>query len=238
MKKKLIKRFVSGLLAAAIVFTTAPIINFGTTVTAEAGNKTKVELDGPFNKDSPIYVGKSSVFGLNLLFFAGMKSKAKYTITTNSKNLSIKMHWKDYLEMCKEQSPHFDDLVAEYSYNLLYTINAKKAGIYKVTIKENYKGTTRTLVKNAKFYVSEPKLAKSSITMKPHASIYMDSLLKNYYLGSYKYNVTKGKNTVVKVKKDDSDNKCIVAKSAGKAEIVFSDYYGKKCGTLTITVKK
>ena len=92
MKKSIVKRFACALAAA--------VVNATTSVTAEAKKKKAAKttisyLGGPFDKNMGIYPGKSDVQGAEMLVFSNMKAKAKYTITTNSKNLSIKMDPSD-----------------------------------------------------------------------------------------------------------------------------------------------
>lgn len=233
MKNKMIKRIACGMVAAAMVLTAAPVINAATSVTAEAKTKkekkTKITFaDGPFNKDKGIYVGKSTLTGYDFLVFSNMKAKAKYLIKTNSKNLSIKMQ-------ALKKKDHMS--ASWWAYNndyLEYTINAKKAGTYKVTITEKYKGHTRTLKKNAKLYVTEPK-AKESYTAYVGNKFDVSKLLSNYPgYGYFKYQIVEGGDSILSM---DDDHSYYNPLADGNAKVKIFDENDKDCGTVNVTVK-
>lgn len=234
MKKTIVMKLACAIAAAALVLTTVPFINSSSPVTAEAKTKktpnTKiVYMGGPFDKDSGIYPGKTDLQGDNLIIFSDFKANGKYTFTTNSKNLTIKMDTKTVKQIYGKSWTRYNDFIT-------YHINAKKTGTYKVTIKEKYKGVTRTLKKNAKFYVVEPKVKKSA-TAYVGTFLNPDKLIENYSGSYYEFSIAEGENTVVEVAKDEYDSYSIKPIAEGTAKVNILDAYGKVYGETTVTVK-
>ena len=150
MKKTIIEKFIVGLLTAAMVFTAAPEVGALTNANVSAYAKTKekaAKVTINFNRNdgyaNGYYVGKQTIDGYNFITIQNMKSSAKYTFTTNSKNLSIKADAKATKKLLKQWGEKGN--WTKYPENVQYVINSKKAGTYKVSVKEKYKKKTRTL---------------------------------------------------------------------------------------------
>ena len=141
MKKSIFKKIICSLLAAAVVVTAAPEVGAITGITAEAKTKAaKITWKGAaFNKKEGIYVGKTSLQGVDgFLVFANLKASGSYWVTTNSKNLTVKMDVNSVKKQFKDKS-----FWVNYGDCIPFHINAKKPGTYKITVKEKYKGKTR-----------------------------------------------------------------------------------------------
>lgn len=157
MKKTIIQKFIAGLLTAAMVFTAAPevgaLTNTSITAYAKTEKATKVHVNHrSLKKKVGILVGKQYVDGL--IKFDHMKAKAKYSFTTNSKNLSVSLDISTMKKWMKGQG--LSGSWTQYSDDLPFIVNSKKPGTYKVTVKEYYNGRTRNL-KTFNLYVYNPK---------------------------------------------------------------------------------
>lgn len=237
MKNGYIKKIAAVTLAAVMMVTTVPALSLvlNPAVTAEAKTKKKAKKKARKKKEnepkSSFYVNKDIangkaqengyILGVGKFNYYGWisiynrKPKAKYTFTTNSKNLSVKYNVK----------------------NDEFTITAKKAGKYKITGKEKYKGKTRNLgTKTVKAY--EPKLLTKSITAYKEDVISAEDYLDSTTSGLWKHTITEGKD-LIRYDKDHSTSLgdgIVVGGKAGTAKVQIKDYYGKKIGTLTINV--
>ena len=245
MKSAYLKKLAAGVLVAAMAVTAVPEVSqlVNPTVTAQAAKKkkkakktknAKVEcLGSAFDKDGGVLVGKQRIFGSGIVEFTNYKPSGKYTFTTNSKNLSINLD-----NSCiKTLKKYYEKGWTINNDDMFYNVTAKKPGTYKVTIKEKYKGKTRTLKKNAKFYVYEPE-AKSEVTAYLGTDLYFSELSNNNAIGNFNHDFVEGENTVVSVvDSNDGDYKVLRPLAEGQAKIKITDYYGKECGTVSVTVK-
>ena len=159
MKSGYLKKFAAGVLVAAMAVTAVPAVSqiVNPTVTAEA-RTSKAKLHFAENGEYTVLgVGKQT--GCYFLI-ENEKSKAKYTFTTNSKNLKVSRK-KD----------------GDY-------IVAKKTGTYKVTCKEKYKGRTTKIgtvklkvhkqgAKNATVYVEDKQFHVSEFIKHPYSPWYI-----------------------------------------------------------------
>lgn len=246
MKAGTIKRIAAGMLAAAVVLTCAPEVSSAVdqTVTAQAAKKKKkakktknakvAYLGTAFDQDYGVYVGKQILGGEDLAVFSDYKASGKYTFTTNSKDLSIKLD-NSSVKMLKDSFGK--DWTRNNDY-LSYDVTAKKPGTYKVTIKEKYKGKTRTLKKNAKLYVYEPEASSEECTAYIGDYISLSTLLSSSAAGDYNFEVVEGADTVLSViTEDDGAYTNLKPIAEGQAKVKITDLYGKDCGIATVTVK-
>lgn len=246
MKSAYLKKLAAGVLVAAMAVTAVPAVSqlVNPTVTAQAAKKkkkakktknAKVEyLGSAFNQDEGMYVGKQILGGSSLAIFSEYKASGKYTFTTNSKDLSIKLD-NSSVKMLKDSFGK--DWTRNNDY-LSYDVTAKKPGTYKVTIKEKYKGKTRTLKKNAKLYVYEPEVIGDECTAYIGNYTSPAMLLSNNAIGDYYFDVVEGKDTVLsETSADDGDYQVLKPIAEGQAKVKITDLYGKDCGTATVTVK-
>lgn len=103
-------------------------------------------------------VGKSDTF---LVIQSYRNQDAKYTYTTDSKNLSVK-------EVVKKEEG------SKNVYKVYQTVTAKKAGTYKVTVKETYNKKTRT--------VGEFKVLIEKARVSEETSLYSGESMLGFYL--------------------------------------------------------
>lgn len=248
MKSAYLKKLAAGVLVAAMAVTAVPAVSqlVNPTVTAQAAKKkkkakktknAKVErLGSAFNQDEGMYVGKQRIIGSYLVEFSNYKPSGKYTFTTNSKDLSIKLD-----NSCiKTLKKYYDKGWTINNDDMIYNVTAKKPGTYKVTIKEKYKGKTRTLKKNAKLYVYEPEVISDEYTAYIGNNISPSMLLSRHYTaGDYNYEVVEGADTVLSATTaaDDGDYPILKPIAEGQAKVKITDLYGKDCGTVSVTVK-
>lgn len=252
MKSAYLKKLAAGVLVAAMAVTAVPAVSqlVNPTVTAQAAKKKKKAkktknakvtwLGTAFDKTCGVFVGKQSLSGNDLVIFSDYKSSGKYTFTTNSKNLSIKLD-NSSIKSLKEE--YGNDWTRNNDY-LSYDVTAKKPGTYKVTIKEKYKGKTRTLKKNAKLYVYEPEAISDECTAYIGNYYDPDMLLSNAEgpIGDYNFDIVEGKDTVLSVVPSGDDEYDEVAGdlqpiAEGSAKVKVTDLYGNDCGTVTVNVK-
>lgn len=248
MKSAYLKKLAAGVLVAAMAVTAVPAVSqlVNPTVTAQAAKKKKkakktknakvAYLGTAFNQDGGVYVGKQMLGGEDLAAFSDYKASGKYTFTTNSKDLSIKLD-NSSVKMLKDSFGK--DWTRNNDY-LSYDVTAKKPGTYKVTIKEKYKGKTRTLKKNAKLYVYEPEASSEECTayIGDYNYISPSTLLSSSAAGVYNFEVVEGADTVLSaITEDDGDYTTLKPIAEGQAKVKITDLYGKDCGTATVTVK-
>lgn len=247
MKSAYLKKLAAGVLVAAMAVTAVPAVSrlVNPTVTAQAAKKkkkakktknAKVEyLGSAFNQDEGMYVGKQILGGSSLAIFSEYKASGKYTFTTNSKDLSIKLD-NSSVKMLKDSFGK--DWTRNNDY-LSYDVTAKKPGTYKVTIKEKYKGKTRTLKKNAKLYVYEPEVIGDECTAYIGNYTSPAMLLSNNAIGDYYFDVVEGKDTVLSETSDDDggDYQFLNPIAEGSAKVKITDLYHNDCGTVTVNVK-
>lgn len=244
MKSGYLKKLAAGVLVAAMAVTAVPAVSqvVNPTVTAQAAkkkakktNNAKVAyLGSAFDQNNGMLVGKQRLWGSDLAVFDNYKANGKYTFTTNSKNLSIKL---DNSTIKAIRDYYIKDWTQRTDL-LAYNVTAKKPGTYKVTIKEKYKGKTRTLKKNAKLYVYEPEAASDYTAYIGNAVYDVDpnSLLKNSPIGKFNWDIVEGENTVLTVFDSERGN-LLRPVAEGKGKVRISDRYGKNCGTVSVTVK-
>ena len=247
MKSAYLKKLAAGVLVAAMAVTAVPAVSqlVNPTITAQAAKKkkkakktknAKVEyLWAPFDQDKGIDVGKQRIAGRELVEFSNYMASGKYTFTTNSKNLSIKLDNSSLKKLKKT----WGDLWTDRTDELIYNVTAKKPGTYKVTIKEKYKGKTRTLKKNAKLYVYEPEAISDEYTAYIGNDYGRDKLLShNKAIGDYDFDIVEGKDTVLsKISEDDGDDQILKPIAEGSAKVKITDMYHNDCGTMTVNVK-
>ena len=245
MKSAYLKKLAAGVLVAAMAVTAVPAVSqlVNPTVTAQAAKKKKkakktknakvAYLGSALDQDYGVFVGKQILGGGELAVFSNYKASGKYTFTTNSKDLSIKLD-NSSVKMLKDSFGK--DWTRNNDY-LSYDVTAKKPGTYKVTIKEKYKGKTRTLKKNAKLYVYEPEAESEECTAFIGNYISPSTLLSSSAAGDYNYEVVEGADTVLSViTKDDGAYASLKPIAEGQAKVKITDLYGKDCGTATVTV--
>lgn len=245
MKSAYLKKLAAGVLVAAMAVTAVPEVSqlVNPTVTAQAAKKKKkakktknakvAYLGSAFDQDYGVFVGKQILGGGELAAFSNYKASGKYTFTTNSKDLSIKLD-NSSVKMLKDSFGK--DWTRNNDY-LSYDVTAKKPGTYKVTIKEKYKGKTRTLKKNAKLYVYEPEARSEECKAFIGNYISPSNLLSSSAAGDYNYEVVEGADTVLSViTKDDGAYTSLKPIAEGQAKVKITDLYGKDCGTATVTV--
>lgn len=229
MKKSIFKKIICSLLAVAVVVTAAPEVGAITGITAEAKTKAaKITWKGAaFNKKEGIYVGKTSLQGVDgFLVFANLKASGSYWVTTNSKNLTVKMDVNSVKKQFKDKS-----FWVNYGDCIPFHINAKKPGTYKITVKEKYKGKTRT-IKTLKMYVYEPKTVETYTTY-VNSEFDVTELLSNYHLGTFSYNYGED-NDYFSI---EGDGKYLNPLKEGETKVTIYDNLGKECGTVNVTIK-
>lgn len=165
------------------------------------------------------------------------KKGAKYSLTTNSKNLKIiNQKW------AKDGS-------AGYRLQSCITV-APKTGNYKVYITEKYKGKGKK-IESGTLKVSEPRVKGNiSICVGPnHDGIFEEGLdtvdlLRDWYREAiFSYDIIQGKDSVLTSKtikfgnsEDYTEEQLLVPVSEGQAKVRVRDSYGKDCGTVQINV--
>ena len=240
MKSAYLKKLAAGVLVAAMAVTAVPEVSqlVNPTVTAQAAkkktNNAKVaKLGSAFNRNNGMLVGKQRLWGSDFVLFDNFKANGKYTFTTNSKNLSIKLdnNFKVLKNIYGKDWTQRTDL-------LEYNVTAKKPGTYKVTIKEKYKGRTRTLKKNAKLYVYEPKAASDYTAYIGDIVYDVDPkyLLNNSPVGKFNWDIVEGEDTVL-TEFNSEIGKLLRPVAEGQGKVRIYDLYGKDCGTVSVTVK-
>ncbi len=150
---------------------------------------------------------------------------AKYTYTSDSKNLTIKE------ELVKEEG-------TKNTYSIRQTLTAKKAGTYTVTIKETYKKKTQK--------VGELKFTFNKATVVEENTMYLNDSswafdLMNYYRNDVDYLFDYGDDDIVEFYLEDG-TVYYKAKNVGTATVkIYEDVTApdesKLIGTCKITVK-
>lgn len=188
--------------------------------------------------ESEFPVGKNE-YGL-YDYYAGMESifhieyrnpKATYTLTSDSKNFTIKevKHDASSAKKVTDDSAFIEELQGfmgdRYFYGYEYT--AKKAGTYKVTVKETYNKKTTTLG-SFKMIIKNPSLAETDIEL-----LLGDSVDVNYLVKYPKAN-TAYYFSIEDFDSDNSDNNPLVVR-----EEIYSNFlYGNKVGKAKVTVRE
>lgn len=174
--------------------------------------------------------------------------KATYTLTSDSKNFSIKAikndaskakevsEWEEYQTVLK------DFIGKRYFYGYQYT--AKKAGTYTITVKETYNKKTKTLgtfkvdIKDTS--ISEPEM---NLLLGDNQNVLgLINYTKkdtSYYFNLNGYDKTNPDNNVLQLKQKGSDL-YIYANKTGTAEVTVREgtEQGAIIGTVTIVVSE
>lgn len=220
MKNKAIRRLAAGIFAVAMAVTMVPA---APAVDAQAKSLKVQEYQGITSKKQGTYVGKYTDCSLALL---NINKKATYSVRSLSRGMTVTK---------QSYSKNGNDGWIFFSYEI------KNAGSYKIQVTEKANGRTKT-VKNFTVYASEPKAARK-------ATIYVG---QEDIIGPENRNDPYGYTRGIRVKMSSRYKKylsCSVqsdegmmhiyahGKKAGRARVDVLDYYKRKVGTITVTVK-
>lgn len=168
--------------------------------------------------------------------------KATYKLTSDSKDFSIKevkFNAKSAKDVTKD--PAFIEELERFmgdNYFYGYEFTAKKAGTYKVTVKETYNKKTTSLG-SFKVVVKDTSLADTDVEMILGDSIYLNSLLlhqnayKMYYCIIEDFDSDNKENNPLVIR-DYSDSVTFYANKAGTAKVSIRE--GSEDGVLLGTV--
>lgn len=240
MKKTVINRLLCGILAAATVFTVTPAVSRPSSITAFAKTKTTtVKAGNFFKKDKGIPVCKNYFadwYG-GFIDIKNKKKSAQYWFTTNSKNLILKAYSGNEMDESKSYNNWHTGDYEEGCY-----ITAKKAGSYKVYVKEKYKGKTRT-IKTLTMYVFEPKLVKKITAYKAEDRDDIDAeiVVDDCFAGSnYRRDLCYNLRDMFKFNTAKLAKYCYadyIPKKTGTTEFTVYDSFNKKIGTVKVVIK-
>lgn len=173
--------------------------------------------------------------------------KATYTLTSDSKNFSIKeikydaskvkevSDWEEYQSVLK-------DFIGErYIYG--YQFTAKEAGTYTITVKETYNKKTKTMG-SFKVEIKDTSISEPNVDLLLGNNLNVFNLLKytkdiNYYFAINDYDETNQDNNVLRLSEQGSEL-YLYGNKTGTAEVTIREgsEEGTLIGTVTIVVSE
>ena len=208
VKKDGTKAYITGVKAGKATITVKQKLKNKTTTVGKCKVMVKQTKLNMTELEEPVYIGTQSV-GMFMLDIDNFNPEAKYTYKTDSKNLKV---------TDERQSEGGD----AYTPNL--NIVAKKAGTYKVTMKETYQKKTRT-VGTFKVIVISPSIEEEITMHVGGEDVCVSYLIYNYY-ENFWYQV--GDTKMLKDYTAEEDGYIYVeALKAGETKIDFYQYDSK-----------
>ncbi len=207
-------------------------------VTSEYTSYTLPEGSGQFNLYDHYAYGNDPLF-----MIAYRNPKATYSVTSSSKDFTIKAVKQDASKVKSITDEEFgqemlaDHIGKRYFYGYEYT--AKKAGTYKITIKETYNKKTKTLG-SFTIEIKETSIAEAKVDVLLNDTVYLFSLLNytkpiNYYFDIKDFDEANLDNNILTF---TEDGYYLYANKAGTTEVSIREESkeGKLIGTVTFVV--
>lgn len=210
-------------------------------------NATLTSYEGEFPIGDNGYDIIHSFASMDPLFYIGYRNPdATYTVTSDSKNLTMKevkydaSKVEDLTDSAEYQEVLTDFIGKKYFYG--YQFTAKKAGTYTITVKETYNKKTKTLgtfkivIKDATIAAQETKLLLGSyLDVFKLINFARTDIL--YYFDIVNYDVTNEENNVLDFE-EYGDYLYLYGNKTGTAEVTIREGSedGPVLGTVTIVV--
>ncbi|OPJ56120.1 hypothetical protein [Clostridium oryzae] len=183
-----------------------------------------------------------------LFSIAYRNPNATYTLKSDSEKFSIKEIKYDASKVkAVTDNKEYQDVLKDFigdRYFYGYKFTAKKAGTYKITVKETYNKKTKTLG-SFKVVIKDTSIAEAKQDMLLGDSVNVLSLLNyikkntSYYFNIKDYDETNPDNNVLVLKNNGSEE-YLYANKAGTAEVTVREgsEQGEVIGTVSIVVSE
>lgn len=198
--------------------------------------------------DSYVSVGKRNYYSGDekVPFLIRFRNpSALYTYQTDSRNLKIRERAITEKEKNKLIENGYGKSYIQ-AYGKMFTVTAKKAGTYKVVVREKYKGKTK-VIGNGYLNVFHPEAGKKMHVIYAGNNVCIGGRLSvsdivDYSRGDFNVKTVKGKDTVLSDISENLGNNEVyrgyIAIKPGRASVKVSGPKGEDYGTARIEVKE